>query len=107
MLAGEKEVLHRISSILRNMYPDTIVGVFAFGSRVRGDHSADSDFDVLVIVKRKSAALVDKIIGVFVEEELTSGYFFDPVIKSADSFEQEKKSHSPFYENIARDAVPI
>jgi predicted nucleotidyltransferase len=107
MYAHQKETLRRISSRLRERFHEDIVSVYAFGSRVRGDHDERSDFDVLVVVKRKNPALEDKIMTIFVEEEIESGISFIPVIKDCGAFDLERKYNSPFYNNIKKEGIPI
>ena len=107
MYTHEKETLRRISSSLRERFRDDIVSVYAFGSRVRGDHDERSDFDVLVVVKRKNPALEDEIVAIFVEEETKSGMSFTPVIKDYRAFDLERKYNSPFYNNIRREGILI
>ena len=107
MYSHEKKVLERISSSLKRKYPENIVSVYAFGSRVRGDHAEGSDFDVLVIVKKRFIAVEEAIIDAFVEEEMNSGVSFDPVIKTLSSFELEKHHHTPFFENIEQEGITL
>ncbi len=107
MYSYEKTALKKITSSLRNIFPEHIVSVYAFGSRVRGDHTEGSDFDVLVIVKNRTIALEEAIIDMFVEEEMNSGVFFDPVIKTLKSFELEKQYHTPFFENIQQEGISV
>jgi predicted nucleotidyltransferase len=107
MFAYEKALLQRISDRIRREFPGRIVSVHAFGSRVRGDHNAWSDFDVLVVVRDKDPLLESGIIGVFVEEEMQAGASFTPVVKDVRAFELEKKHHTPFYEAIVREGVPV
>lgn len=101
----EKESLQRITEKLRERFTVRIASVYAFGSRVRGDHDEWSDFDVLVVVRDKEPHIESEIIGVFVNEELESGTSFTPVIKDVRAFELEKKFHAPFYENISKGGV--
>lgn len=54
MYPHEREALKRIKASLRELFHEDIVSVYAFGSRVRGDHADWSDFDVLVVVKSKN-----------------------------------------------------
>ncbi len=107
MLPGEKSALEKISTALRKKYPANIEGIFAFGSRVRGDHTEGSDFDVLIVVKERTIDLEEGIIDLVVEEEQKTGFSFDPVIKSSESFHKEKAFHTPFYENFMKEAVPL
>ena|SRR3990172_5784511 len=107
MTAHEKESLGRIAEKLRQKLADRIVSIHAFGSRARGDHDQWSDFDVLVVLKDKEPRIESEVIGIFVDEELESGTSFTPVIKDARALELEKKFHTPFYENIVREGVPL
>ena len=107
MYAHEKAALQRISASLRERYPEDILSVYAFGSRARGDHGARSDFDVLVIVRERSLAVEEAVIEAFVDGERQSGLSFDPVIKSLRSFELEKRHHTPFFQNIEQEGIPV
>lgn len=107
MQKHEQEALARITEVLRGRFPGRISAILAFGSRVRGDHDAWSDFDVLVVVQDKTPSLENEIIGTFVDEELKLGLSFTPVVKDAAAFEMEKNHHTPFYENLTREGVPL
>ena len=107
MFAHHKASLNRIGALLRERLGGNFVSMYAFGSRVRGDHDERSDFDVLVVVKKKKPTAEAVIIDTFLEDEVESGVSFDPVIKSLASFELERKHNTPFYENIVRDGVPV
>ena len=99
--------LEKIGSSLRSAYPTQIVSIYAFGSRARGDHGGRSDFDVLVVVREKSVQLEERIIDRFVEQEVAGGISFDPVIKSEESFQQERRFRTLFYENIMSEGIPV
>ena len=79
----------------------------AFGSRVRGDHRGDSDLDVLVVVCERTLEAEQSIIDLCVEHERRSGISFDPVIKDAATFDLERKRHTPFYQNVSSEGIPI
>lgn len=101
----EKDVLGRITARLYQTFPAGIVAVYAFGSRVRGDHGGWSDFDVLVVVREKRPGIESGVIDIFVEEEMAAGLNFTPVVKDLQAFELEKKFHTPFYENVTEEGV--
>jgi len=105
MYNHERNILKNITARLRERFSERIQGVYAFGSRVRGDHDEWSDFDVLIVVKDRNPAIENEIIDIFVEEELKSGVIFSPVIKDYTAFEKEKYLNTPFYENIQREGV--
>ena len=103
----EKEVLNRVVKILRERYPERVAGVYAFGSRVRGDYTAWSDLDVLIVVKDRDPSIEEEIVGLFVDEELESGIPFSPLIKDQRSFEKEKSFKTPFYANILNEGISL
>jgi predicted nucleotidyltransferase len=107
MYPHERRTLERIAAHLRERFADRIAAVYAFGSRVRGSHGAWSDFDLLVLVRDRDPRIEAAIVGVIVDEEAEAGLSFAPVIKDARSFDLERQLRSPFYENIAREGVPL
>jgi len=72
-----------------------------------GDHLTWSDFDVLIVIKGKEPKIEDKIIDIFVKEELKTNIFFNPIIKDAVAFELEKEYNTPFYKNIMREGIAL
>lgn len=107
MYKYEENILKKIKGRLKRKLGNHLLFLYAFGSRVRGDHKLWSDFDVLVVVKNKKPAIEHKIIDIFVEEELKSSIFFTPLIKENTSFELEKKYKTPFYRNIIKEGILI
>ena len=106
MFLHHKSSLSRISALLEARLSDNFAGMYAFGSRVRRDHDTNSDFDVLVIVK-KNPEVEAAIVDTFLDEEAENGMSFDPVTKSLACFELEGEHNTPFYENVVRDGVMV
>lgn len=44
-------VLARLKEVLRRLYGTKFVRALLYGSRARGDHGQDSDYDVLVVLE--------------------------------------------------------
>jgi len=105
MLFHEREALRRIAGRLKEMFPDRIHRIYAFGSRVRGDHGEWSDLDVLVVVNGKDLEIQDEIFTAFAEEELATGIPFSPIIKEQSVFAREEELNTTFYQNIKREGV--
>jgi predicted nucleotidyltransferase len=107
MFSHIRERLNIISGKLRERFPDSIVSVIVFGSRVRGDYKEWSDIDLMIIIKEKNPHLEKKIIELIVDEEIASGLSFTPVLKDIQSFKKEKRYKTPFYESIEREGVTL
>lgn len=107
MLTIEIESLKKIKDKLYNRFGDSIEYVYAFGSRVRGDFTVDSDFDVLIVVKNKTPEIEEAIVAVIVEEEMKHAISFTPLIKDSKAFELEQQYNSPFYNHIKNEGIQL
>jgi predicted nucleotidyltransferase len=107
MFAFEKEALRRITEKLKKVLGDELVTAIAFGSRVRGDFSQDSDFDILVVVKKRTFAVIDTVNHLFTNEEEKAGIPFSVIVKGADLFEKEKVYKTLFYRNIKEEGIVL
>ncbi len=101
MFNKEKDILREISEKLSADM--RILKVIAYGSMVRGDYTADSDMDVLIVVDKKDREMKDKIIDIFYSYELQTGISFSLVILSLEEFEFSRKS--VFTENIKKEGI--
>lgn len=103
MFDREKNILKRIS---RRLAKDPgLLKVIAYGSRVRGDYTGDSDLDVLVVVKKKDRRLKDKIVDIFYSYELETDISFSLTILSFEEFEFNKRLGSPYIKHIENEGV--
>lgn len=57
----ERKAVDRATRKLQKLLGNNLITVAAFGSRARGDFTEESDFDMLVIVKKR---MLDTIIKV-------------------------------------------
>lgn len=60
------EILAIFVQSIRNQLDDRLKQVILFGSRARGDHAVDSDYDCLVVLEEVSAEvkdIIDEIAG--------------------------------------------
>lgn len=107
MLAIEELSLSRAVENLRKEMGDNLVLVIAFGSRVRGDFHGESDFDVLVVVKKRNFEVLEKVIEIFMEEEERTGVPFSVILRDEENFEKEKTLMTGFFINILREGKVI
>lgn len=103
MFSNEKRALKRIATLLRKTLKNEVITVVAFGSRVRGDFTEESDFDVLVVVKNRNSDILNKIVEIFYKEELKTGIPLSPIVKSQEIFDKEKEFNTAFFRNIKKE----
>jgi len=107
MFLSEKNALKKAVQKLKNIWGDNLVSIIAFGSRVRGDYSEESDFDILVVVKKRTFDIIDMTNDVFGKVERITGVPFSVVVKGKEVFDKEKKYNTSFYRNLVREGIVL
>jgi uncharacterized protein len=107
MFAFEKKAIKRITEKMKKVLGTELITIIAFGSRVRGDFSQESDFDILVVVKKRTFAAIDTINHLFMNEEEKAGIPFSVIVKGVDLFEKEKVYKTAFYRNIKEEGIVL
>lgn len=105
MFSYEADSFRRIIKKVKMGGGSDIISITAFGSRARGDFSGDSDMDVLVVVSKKTSKNVSFINNIFYEEEIKTGIPFSVTVVSIQSFDNNKRFKTGFYQNIKKDGV--
>jgi len=103
----ELEVLKKIIDEINHTLGSHISGIFAFGSKIRGDDHSESDFDVLLVVRKKTTDIQNRIISIFADFELEHNISFSPVIKDEKTFKKEKALNTPFYQNVINEGQKL
>jgi predicted nucleotidyltransferase len=86
---------------------DQISGLYLFGSRARGDARPDSDFDVLVVVPRRSQALKDRLYDAVVEVSIETGLLVSLKIYTTEQYDAFCAIPTPFMANVKAEGVKI
>jgi predicted nucleotidyltransferase len=88
-----EQVIKELNTDLKKKYDD-FVGITFFGSRLRGNFSEDSDFDIVIMFSNKPGWQKEgDVLGVVLEKELK----YDLIIDAKVYHEAEiKKRNTPF-----------
>ena len=78
-----------------------------FGSRARGDAKKDSDWDILIVLPKKSLEQkdYDDVSYPFVELGWKLNEQINPIMYTQD--EWRANSITPFYDNVIRDGIRL
>ncbi|MEI9930234.1 MAG: nucleotidyltransferase domain-containing protein [Rhizomicrobium sp.] len=108
-LALADPILTRIKNELRVLYGTRLKRVLLYGSRARGDHRPDSDYDILVVLEgqiegwpdRKLATLSDKILRETIAEGEPAVVSFKPMT------EEQALQRTGFMHNVRLDSIEL
>lgn len=97
-------ILQELSAALRDRYGDRYVRLWLYGSEARGEAHADSDVDVLLVLREVSYPTreIDHIADILADFNLRYGVLLSvlPVTEST-----LKTAEGPFWRNVRREGI--
>jgi len=106
----EQAALATLVRELRARYGDDLQRVALFGSKARGDFHAESDLDILVIVRITQAdyrRLWNEMVDMAWRVELTYGVVISMIIKDLADYDAMRAHQLLLARNIERDGVDL
>ena len=103
---NQKELLNRIK--LDISAKDSTAEAYLFGSRARGDHRPDSDYDILILVDEDTVTMdiENKFRDDLYELELDSGLVISIFIYPKEYW-NNTLVYSPLYANVSREGIQL
>lgn len=102
---NEREVLQKFISAVKSALGRKLVFAIAFGSRVRGDFSAESDLDVLLLLTTLTPSMRHHIYDILFQIDPYYDTKLSPVIYTLHDFQKNEEMDSPFVERIKKEGV--
>ena len=102
-------LLKEIAAIYRKVFGDDIVKIVLYGSYARGTFDAESDIDIVAIVKGEREELQRKLREVWVlssDLELEYETILSPTVIPYEEFEKYRND-IPYYRNIEKEGIDI
>ena len=81
--------------------------IYLFGSRSRGDWRPDSDYDLLIVLKRKDRRIVDGLYDGVMDVLLSTGRLISLKIFTRSEFDRLRSIPTPFMQNLMREGIKI
>ena len=101
----EQAWLDAYRKALDKKHPGTVQEMLIYGSKARGQAHAESDLDVLLIVKNEAGALKRELRRIGYLLAATTDVLPSILVNTQDEWESRKRSGSTFRRAVERDAV--
>ncbi|MGM0367983.1 MAG: nucleotidyltransferase domain-containing protein [Actinomycetota bacterium] len=98
-------VVKKIADTLRKELKGQIIEIILFGSRARGNFQPESDYDILVLVNKKTKELRDKIDEIVWEIAWENNSVITAFTYEKSRFENDR--FEPLFMNIHREGILI
>lgn len=86
---------------------DEIISIYLFGSRAGDNFRPDSDYDLLVVVKKKERKFIDGLYEAVMNTLLRDGRLMSLKIFEESQFEYLTSISTPFMEKVIKEGIKI
>lgn len=101
----EQLLLKEFKDLLLKLFPDEVLEVRVFGSRVRGQATSESDLDVLIITRHEDYHLSDRIIDLSCDLLLKHRIYISPKVISQRHYGQLEAMDSDFLYQVKQEGI--
>ena len=98
-------IVQEFGKAVRKELGDEVKELVLFGSRARGDSREGSDYDVLLVVPKRTRELRERLLDIEVDFMNRYGALFATLLRSVD--EWRATAGFPLAINIEREGVPL
>ncbi len=107
LASRDKEAVLEFVNQLVARYPDQLVGVILFGSKARGDETAESDIDLLLIFSHLDEAVDANVSAIADDMMLLRGVVLMPKLYDLSWWQNMADGPYPFFNDIFKDGLPV
>ena len=104
---AEKRATDKIIRHLQETCNEQLVEVILYGSKARGDYSAESDIDILVIVRNRDQIDRDKIYDFLLDDDIDYNLNFSLNIYGVNEFQRLEAMKASFVMNVLKEGETL
>jgi|CXWL01.1.fsa_nt_gi predicted nucleotidyltransferase len=103
----ERPIVEEFKRRVEERFPGELVRLVLFGSKVRGEATAESDLDVLVVMRSEDWRRGDEIRALGYELEIEHGIVLSIQVMSLGHYETLRACGSQFFRAVEREGVMV
>ncbi|MBI3323664.1 MAG: nucleotidyltransferase domain-containing protein [Candidatus Omnitrophica bacterium] len=104
---NERQALKEFRDRVASLLGANLLVIKLFGSKARGQGTPESDLDVFLAVRKRSAQVEDQVIDVAFDIDLKYGVYISPRVVAATVLKDPVWKATPFLQRIAKEGIPI
>ena len=104
---NEQAAIRQYASKLRARVPDRILSITLFGSKARGEASAESDLDLLVLVDSEDREFVSELWRMASDVSLEHNLVLSVRVFAESRWAESRRMRLPFYRAVQAEGVPL
>ena len=101
------DIPHRLSRALSKRLGDDLKEIRLFGSRAKGTWGPGSDYDILVVVSRRTASLLDAIYDEGFKLELRFGVDISFKVYGEEEYRRRERLGTPFAVELRASSIRL
>lgn len=106
-LVREKPIVEEFKRRIERQFPGELIRLVVFGSRVRGDATAESDLDILVVIRADDWRLGDKIRTLGYALEIEHEVVLSIQVMSQGHYDKLRVWGTQFLQAVEREGVTV
>ena len=103
----EAEAVRAFVKAVKTRFPGRIIRIALFGSKARGESRAESDIDVLVVVRQENWRMNNAISTLAARISLEWDVLLGPIVIGQERWERMGREKFSLYRNILRDGLVL
>jgi predicted nucleotidyltransferase len=107
LASHEEEAVDTFVQRLRAEFGQDVADVRLFGSKARGEAGADSDLDILVLVKRSDYSLKHAILWLAAEISLAYDILLSPRVVPPGAWQKMAQAGTLFYRTVHAESISL
>ena len=104
---NEGAALQAFAASLYQLANSTVVGVWLFGSKARGDFEVDSDLDLLIVLAEADWTIRDRIHLLAARVSLEYDVLINTHFLSDAAWARMARQHAALWQQVRHDGVPL
>ncbi len=107
LIDDERAAIRLLLEKMIEYFPDEVQQVVLFGSKARGDFDADSDIDILALVKNETWALRNAIWSLAARIELNYNVLFNVQVIGIERWKEMSLERFSLCRNVEKEGVTL